>query len=151
MNNLKVGFCRMNIDPPMGVPIRGYFKERFVEGILDSLYMNVLALQSGDNTILLINLDNCGLKQEKIAVFKEIITERTGVPSENIMISATHTHTAPDIDPFSDDELIKAYTDLIKTRFADASVYAIADLKDAKMGYGKGTAPNVAFCCQASL
>lgn len=145
MNNLKVGFCRMNIDPPMGVPIRGYYKERFVEGILDSLYMNVLALQSGDNTILLINLDNCGLKQEKIAVFKEIITGRTGVPSENIMISATHTHTAPDIDPFSDDELIKTYTDLIKTRFADASAYAIADLKDAKMGYGKGTAPNVAF------
>ncbi|MBQ9097404.1 MAG: hypothetical protein IJY55_03325 [Clostridia bacterium] len=145
MNNLKVGFCRMNIDPPMGVPINGYYKERFVEGILDSLYMNVLALQSGDNTILLINVDNCGLTQAKIAVFKEIITERTGVSAENIMISATHTHTAPDIDPFSDNEIIKAYTELVKTRFADASSYAIADLKDAKMGYGKGVAPNIAF------
>ena len=145
MNNLKVGFSRMNIDPPMGVPIKGYYKERFVEGILDSIYMNVLALQSGDNTILLINIDNCGLDQKKTKAFKEIITERTGVPSENIMISSTHTHTAPDIDPFSDDEIIKTYTDLIKTRFADASSYAIADLKPAKMGYGKGVAPNVAF------
>ena len=145
MNTLKVGFSRMNIDSPMGIPIKGYFKERYAEGILDNLYMNVLALQSGDNTILLISVDNCGLKQEKIKVFKEIITERTGVPSENIMISATHTHTAPDIDPFSDDEIIKTYTDLIKTRFADASSYAIADLRDAKMGYGKGVAPNVAF------
>ena len=43
------------------------------------------------------------------------------------------------------DEIIKTYTDLIKTRFADASSYAIADLKPAKMGYGKGVAPNVAF------
>ncbi|MBR3576171.1 MAG: hypothetical protein IKL42_02075 [Clostridia bacterium] len=145
MNNLKVGFCRMNIDPPMGVPVRGYYKERFVEGILDSIYMNVLALKSGDNTILLINIDNCGIDQKKTAVFKEIITKRTGVPSENIMIASTHTHTAPEIDPFSDDELIKTYTELVKTRFADASAYAIADLKDAKMGYGKGVAPNVAF------
>ena len=75
MNNLKVGFCRMNIDPPMGVPVRGYYKERFVEGILDSIYMNVLALQSGDNTILLINIDNCGINQKITAVFKEIITK----------------------------------------------------------------------------
>ena len=37
MNNLKVGFSKGNINPPMGIQIRGYFKERLAEGILDDI------------------------------------------------------------------------------------------------------------------
>jgi len=33
MNNLKVGFGRGNINPPMGISIRGYYKLRYAEAI----------------------------------------------------------------------------------------------------------------------
>ena len=33
----KAGFSRVNINPPMGIPIRGYYKERLADGILDDI------------------------------------------------------------------------------------------------------------------
>ena len=40
MSIFNVGFSRVNINPVMGTPICGYYKERFAEGILDDLEVN---------------------------------------------------------------------------------------------------------------
>ena len=145
MTKLKAGFARVNINPPMGIPVRGYYKPRFAEGILDDLEVVALALQLGETKVLLINIDHCGVEQNLCADFRKAASERTGVPDENIIISQTHTHTGPALEKNSKDELVKAYTDFVNGRIADAAQFAVEDLKDAKMGYGKGTAPNVAF------
>ncbi|MBQ2786307.1 MAG: hypothetical protein IJF02_07375 [Oscillospiraceae bacterium] len=44
MNTLKAGFARVNVTPMMGIKMRGYFKPRYVEGVLDDLEINALAL-----------------------------------------------------------------------------------------------------------
>mgnify|MGYP003293920263 CR=1 FL=1 len=46
MNNLSVGFARVNITPMMGIGIVGYFVPRFADGVLDELYINALALEA---------------------------------------------------------------------------------------------------------
>lgn len=145
MTKLKAGFARVNINPPMGIPVRGYYKPRFAEGILDDLEVVSLALQLGETKVLLINIDHCGVEQNLCGDFRKAASERTGVPDENIIISQTHTHTGPALEKNSKNELVKAYTDFVNGRIADAAQFAVEDLKDAKMGYGKGTAPNVAF------
>ena len=43
MNNLKVGFGRVQITPPLGIYVDGYFIKRYAEKILDDLYANVVA------------------------------------------------------------------------------------------------------------
>ena len=145
MSNLKVGFARSNINPPMGIPIRGYYKPRFAEGILDDIEVNVMAVECGEVKTLLITVDHCGIEQVLSSEFRKSASEATGVPEENIIISATHTHTAPQLEINSEDELINEYTGFVTRRIADVAKFAVEDLKDAKMGYGKGTAPNVAF------
>ncbi|MBR5236526.1 MAG: hypothetical protein IKW06_04055 [Clostridia bacterium] len=145
MSNLKAGFSRANINPPMGIPIRGYFKPRFAEAILDDLEVNALALQLGDVTTLLITVDHCGLEQKITDAFRNAASEASGVPADNVFISATHTHTAPEVLLETENELIKEYTTFVQRRIADVSKFAVSDLKDAKMGFGKGKAPNVAF------
>jgi len=145
MSKLKAGFSRVNINPMMGIPIRGYYKERLADGILDDIEANALALQFEDTVTLLISIDNCGIEQELSLYYREKVSEATKVPTENIVISATHTHQGPEATINSENELVKEYTDFLEKRIADAAVFAIADLKDAKMGYGKGVAPNVAF------
>ncbi len=145
MDNLKAGFSRANINPPLGISICGYYKPRYAKGILDDLELNALALQyNGENTVI-ITIDHCGINQDIIANFKDEICEATGVSKENIFISATHTHTAPDIELDSENELVRIYYSFVKCRIADVAKMAIDDLKPAKMGYGKGIAPNVAF------
>ena len=145
MNNLKAGFGRANINPPMGIPIRGYFKPRFAEAILDDIEVNALALQCGDVKTVLLTVDHCGIEQSLADKFRKAASESTGVPEDNIFISATHSHTAPQMLAETDDVLVQKYTEFVESRIADVSKFAIDDLKDAKMGFGKGTAPNVAF------
>lgn len=145
MSKLKAGFARANINPPMGIPIRGYYKERLAEGILDDIEVNALALQYNDALTLLISVDNCGIEQELSLLYREKVSRATGALLENIIISATHTHQAPEAVINSTNELVKEYTEFLGKRIADAASFAVADLKEAKMGYGKGTAPNVAF------
>ena len=110
MSNLRVGFSRANINPPMGIPISGYFIPRFAEAILDDLELNVLALEYGEVRTLLISVDHCGIEQVLSRELRQGASEVTGIPVENIILSATHTHTAPVVEKNSEDELVKEYT-----------------------------------------
>ncbi len=145
MNCLKAGFARVNITPPMGIPMRGYFKTRLADGVLDELEINALALASGDVKTLLISMDHCGIPQDLSSYFRKGVSEVTGVPMENIIISCTHTHTGPFMELETEDALIAEYTAFVAHKIKNVAQFALEDLKDAKMGYGKGTAPNVAF------
>ena len=33
MSNLKVGYAKVNINPPLGIGIRGYYVPRFAKGL----------------------------------------------------------------------------------------------------------------------
>lgn len=145
MNDLKVGFGRVNINPPMGIFICGYFIDRFAEGVLDDVEANALAISLGEKTELLINVDVEGINQEICSFYRTMISEATSVPTDNIIISCTHTHTGPDVDWRMDDPLVAEYREFLGKRLRDVAIFALSDLKDAKMGYGKGKAENVAF------
>ena len=145
MNNLKAGFARANITPPMGIPMRGYFQKRYAEAVLDELEINAIALECNGVTVLHISMDQCGIKQGICTDYRQGISDVTGVPMDNIILSSTHTHTGPAIWKDSENELVQEYTQFVGRKLKDAAQFAIADLKEAKMGFGKGTAPNVAF------
>lgn len=145
MNKLKAGFARVNINPPMGISIRGYFKERLADGVLDDLEINALALECDGVKAILLCLDHCGIEQNLCSDYRKAISDVTGVPMEHIIISQTHTHTGPAVQKNSEDTLIADYTAFVGKRLVDVAQFALSDLKEAKMGYGKGIAPNVAF------
>lgn len=145
MNNLKVGFSRVNVTPPMGAPIAGYYKERYAVGVLDDLFVNAVAFESGERRAIMICVDNAGFKQGFMMRFRQAISSATGVPVEAILISATHTHTGPQIIADSGNEIEEEYITFLHRKLVDAASFALEDLKAAKMGFGIGQAPGVAF------
>lgn len=145
MSGLYVGFGRVNVTPMMGIGIAGYYKPRFAEGVLDDLEINALALACGDEKAVLISIDHCGIIREIIADYKRHVSEVTGVPEEGIYIHATHTHTAPFLNLNSENLLEQEYYRMVYHKMADAAKEALDDLKPAKMGWGIGQAPNIAF------
>lgn len=145
MNNLQAGFSRVNVNPMMGLPISGYYKPRFVEGILDDLEVNALALTCGETSVLLMTLDACHIPTVDCNNLADKISEVTGLDKDAIFIHATHTHTSTSIGCSSEHPLIREYTEFLYKRFVDAACYALADRKPAKMGWAVGHAPNVAF------
>ena len=153
MNTLQAGFARVNITPMMGIGIRGYFKVRIADGVLDELEINALAVSDGERRAVLLSLDNCGFSTATMDSFRAGIAERTGLPPEAVFISCTHTHTGPFIMTEGEDHhgrpednaLILEYSRWTRRRAIDAAVFALEDLKDARLGFGIGTASNVAF------
>ena len=152
---LQAGFARVNVNPPLGIDINGYWVRRTAEGFLDDLEVNALALKNGDKTVLLIAVDNVGIAQIFYDDFRKSISEKTGLPIEAVFLHCTHTHTGPSTSPAVDrypeefqaraKKLSEDYTAFLLVRCMDVAVMAIADLKPAKMGYGVGNAPNIAF------
>jgi len=145
MNTLQAGFARVNVTPMMGIPMRGYFKVRLAEGVLDDLEINALALACGETKLLLMTLDACAVNTPDANVFLQSISEATGVPVEAIAIHATHSHTAGSIGLTDENPLTREYSEFLNKRFVDAATFALKDLKPAKMGWAVSKAPNIAF------
>ncbi len=145
VNSLKAGFARVNVTPMMGIGMRGYFSKRSASGVLDDLEITALALSCGDERALLISMDICAIPRECAIAFKEHISETVSVPTQNIYIHATHTHTGPYLRKDTDDELEREYFRFVWHRMADVARFALDDLQCARMGWGVGCAPEIAF------
>ena len=145
MNTLQAGFARVNVTPPLGIPMRGYFQQRLADGVLDELEINALALACGDSKVVLMTLDAGAIETPDVNIFIENVAEETGLPKEAIIIHAIHTHTAGSISFKSQNETVLHYTEFLRRRFRAAAKFALEDLKPAKMGWAIGKAPNVAF------
>ena len=147
MNKLQVGFARVDVTPSLGLPISGYFKRRDVEGVLDALEVNAIALQVEDSKVLMLSFDNCHVPTKECKMIRQEISEATGVPYDAIFIHSTHNHTSPyilsevdDVAYFGEDKVepLLEYYRFVKRRMVDASVYALADCQPAKMGWAIG-------------
>ena len=145
MNTLQAGYSKVNVNPMLGIPINGYFKPRYAEAILDDLEIVAVALACGETKTLLMAIDNLHIGTKLVKYYQEKIAEKTGLAKEAIFIHSTHTHTAGTLDMASKNELVLEYTEFTGKRFVDAAVFALADLKPAKMGWAVGKAPNIAF------
>ena len=145
MSTFRAGFGRTNITPPMGISISGYYIPRNADGILDDLEATALAVELDGKAVILISLDHLHIKQGLATELRGMIAKATGVEADAVFIHCTHTHTGPHLSDETDEELNKRHTDFVITRVIDAATFAMADLKPAKMGFGIGQAPGVAF------
>ena len=145
MNALKAGFSRVDITPPLGVYINGYYIDRYAQKILDPLEINCLVLACDETRIALIAVDNMGIYKDILDPVRQYVSQETGLPFEAIFVHTTHAHTCGAITTQHDGPIEQEYKALFKHRMADAVKLALADLKPAKMGFGTGSAPNIAF------
>ena len=84
MNQLYAGFSRVNVTPMLGIGMAGYFKPRYAEGVLDELEINAVALACGEDKVLLMSIDHCGIVKEVLNPMREHISQATGLPLEAI-------------------------------------------------------------------
>ena len=145
MNKLQAGFSRVDVTPPLGIAINGYFVPRNADKILDALEVNCVALGCGQEKVLLMSIDNLGIAQKLLLPMRQAIREATGLPLEAIYVHATHSHTAGAITPMLENEENLEYREFVQAKLVEAALLALADLQPARMGWGVGHAPKVAF------
>ena len=118
MNNLSVGYGRVNVTPMMGIGISGYYVPRKAKGVLDDLEVCALSLSAGGKRVCLVCVDVAGLKQGYSLEIRKSVEEALGIPQEAVFLSATHTHTGPftPADGDSSDPLVKEYAEFLKKK-----------------------------------
>ena len=152
---LKSGFARVDITPPLGLPLSGYFRKRPAAGVLDPLYIIALAVSDGENTAVLLTADFATMSKDRCDIIRKKVGERCGIPTENVLVSSMHQHTSvrisfadvitdmmSEFDGFTDEVFIET----MYRKFCDAAVMALDDMTDSKLYCGiRETAEPISF------
>jgi neutral ceramidase len=94
--SLRAGTAVKNITPEKPIYLMGYpHVSRISTGVHDPLYATALYLGDGTCDILLIAVDVVAVSRELVRLCREAISRATAIPPDHILISATHTHSAP--------------------------------------------------------
>jgi hypothetical protein len=89
------GVAVVDITPPVGYRMSGYFSERLSTGALNPLHAKALVLRDGRERAALVFCDIIGVRRDITALARKQASEKTGIPAANILIAATHSHTGP--------------------------------------------------------
>jgi hypothetical protein len=144
---LLVGLAEVDITPPVGFPMAGYYHERLAEGALDPLKAKAIVFRDGDTSAALVVCDLIGIATDLSQEVRRLASERTGIPADNIAIAATHSHTAPDymrelwlsLGDESQDAARAEYIDLLISGPVEAIATAFEDARPARLAFGSAT------------
>jgi sugar phosphate isomerase/epimerase len=92
---LKAGLAVVDITPPIGYRMSGYFRERLSTGTSNPLLAKAMVLRQGQASAALVFCDIIGLSLDVSSRARRKAAKKTGIPAENILITATHSHTGP--------------------------------------------------------
>lgn len=155
--DFQVGVASVDMTPPKEVALWGQFHLRVSHTPETPLTANIVALQAGETKVTLVSLDLLQLSDEFTQAVREAVKKKdAAIPSESIVMAATHTHTAPVLTTgrgmkFSQSEEITPHPGMAENenlftveetitfladRVSDGIVTAWNDLQPGKMTYG---------------
>lgn len=157
---LTVGSAQADDDPffagcaivdisPRALPAicNGGFVEQSHDRIDDPLHARCLALSDGKTTIVLAIVDSCMIPRDVCDAIKMSVARRANIAASNILIAATHTHSAPSVMDFClGSRKDSAYADQLIPQVAEGIATAVSRLKPARLGWCVVRAPEHTHC-----
>ena len=141
---LLAGFGRKDITPDKPVHIAGgNWRGRVSEGVLDPLMTTCVALKMGDATYLLYTLDLKVTTKNITNPARAYISRATGVPEENVLLTATHNHSSVATRYTWDG--VEEYKDFFYEACAQAAKEALDDLAEAELFVGSTQTDGLTF------
>jgi hypothetical protein len=139
--SLQAGVAVRDISPRKPMFLVGYpHVPRISTGIHDPLLASALCLSNGGTALLLISVDVLFISRESTETCRTAIARTCGIPASNILISATHTHSAPvttSMLAWKDDPVVPApdaeYMDLFHAGIVQAATIACQAARPAKL------------------
>ena len=104
------------------VIVNAMFTERSANKVVDPLFAKALTLDDGTNRVAFCIVDSCMVPRDLLDQAKGIASKATGIPTENMMISATHTHSAPAAMSCLGSRVDPRYAAMLPARIAQAII-----------------------------
>ncbi|MFH2069172.1 MAG: neutral/alkaline non-lysosomal ceramidase N-terminal domain-containing protein [Candidatus Omnitrophota bacterium] len=143
--NPKIGLAEVDITPPVGSSLVGYFEDRKSTGVHDNLFAQTFIFQSGETQIVLITCDLIVLLPDTVNEVKELISREFSIMPENIFMHSTHTHTGPATASAFGVEQDVNYIRSLPGRIAGSVRQAVLNLAPGRIGFGSGVEAGVSF------
>jgi len=133
--SVRAGAATVDISPAtLPALMNGGFLQRSANRVVDPLHARALVLSDGRETIALVTVDSCMFPIELCDEIKRRASKQTGIPGNRILISATHTHSAPAAMMCLGCGADEAYVKFVPARVAQAIAEAHENLQLAKLG-----------------
>ena len=142
---IKAGSATANITPPLGTAIPGGFRPRYAENVDDDLFAKALVIDNGLTRIAIVTCDLIAIPEKTANAAKARIAERCGIPAAQVMVNATHTHTAVAIANLLGVDEDTDYTEWVPLKIADAVELAVWRLKPARVGFASVDEERITF------
>ncbi len=133
---LRAGVASVDISPTrFPVIIAGGFLEGRGDRNQDALHVRAFVFDDSKMQIAIAIVDTCMMEQSLIDQAKEIASRQCGIPANRMLVSATHSHSAPAAMGCLGTRQDKQYADELPGKIASAIVQAHSRLQPAKIGY----------------
>ncbi|PEM98229.1 neutral/alkaline non-lysosomal ceramidase N-terminal domain-containing protein [Bacillus wiedmannii] len=130
----KIGVCKVDITPPVGIDFVGYHRETGINNIEERIYGTVFVFEKDEMKTVFISIDNIGMLVEDTNMIREQVASRLHVPFERITVVYTHTHSGP--ETVGEQSLVKSYKTILLNNVVHGAVTANNNLELCEVGWG---------------
>ncbi|MCS7254692.1 MAG: neutral/alkaline non-lysosomal ceramidase N-terminal domain-containing protein [Armatimonadetes bacterium] len=153
LSSIRVGAAAVNITPPKGTPMAGYYSARYCEGVIDDLYAKALVLDDGQSLVAIVSCDLISIPAYVVAEARRQAAQKIPISTNATLISATHTHTGPTLWRESAlDELVGAnskisrkYSEDLPGKISAALVEAFEKRQHSRLWIGRHEEHELSF------
>ncbi|MDM5460971.1 neutral/alkaline non-lysosomal ceramidase N-terminal domain-containing protein [Bacillus cereus] len=133
----KIGVCKVDITPPVGIDFVGYYRETGINNIEERIYGTIFVFEKDEMKTVFISIDNIGMIVDDTNIIRERVASELHVPVERITVVYTHTHSGP--ETVGDDPLVQSYKTILVNNVVQGAVTANNNLKLCEVGWGVTT------------
>ncbi|MBD3676296.1 MAG: hypothetical protein HUJ26_22525 [Planctomycetaceae bacterium] len=139
----RAGAAIVDVTPSkFPVFVNGGMRSRSADQVTTPVNARAIVVDDGNERVAIVVVDSCMMPRPLLDDAKALAATRTKISPDHMLISATHTHSAPasmgclgtDADP--------NYVPYLRDKLAEAIATAEANLEPAEIGWGSIDAPD---------
>jgi hypothetical protein len=135
-NQFRAGAFAMNINPEeYPISVNGNMRDGQATMASDPLHARCIVLDDGRTKLAIVVCDSCMIPREIFDAAKKAASAKTGIPTMNMLCSATHTHTAPTSAGVFQSDPVRSYQIFLEKKIAQGIIEAHNRLQPAKIGF----------------
>ncbi len=147
---LRAGFGKADITPPVGIGLGGYAgRTGPSEAVAEPLYSRAAVLNCGNTTVAISANDLLFVTSSLARDVRQLVHQKTNIPEEHILVSATHSHSGPLLEHMSmvEEEVLDRdwIEGALTEQMADAICLAHSNMQPAAIGTASSRVLGLAF------
>ncbi|MBU62286.1 MAG: hypothetical protein CMI26_07275 [Opitutae bacterium] len=144
-NGLLAGTAVVDVTPQeWPLVLRGSFFPKPAKTSHDPLHVRAIAFENGTGRAVIVIVDVIGISRETLDPVKKRAAQTTGWRTDQMLIAATHTHSAPSSSESGSVPQV-AFGKRLANGMVEAIEKAVNSLQPAKVGFGSGNVPDEVF------